>query len=79
MTEVTLFDAGGRGAMLDAEITAPGVLDDLCQRATHVLFSETGPSHYVELNANQMVGEQAPNKRFARRRPRHHTPLLVLL
>lgn len=34
--------AAGIPAILDAEIGAPGVLEDLAQRATHVLYSETG-------------------------------------
>jgi sulfofructose kinase len=39
--------AAGIPAVLDAEVAAPGVLDDLCARATHILFSETGLAHYV--------------------------------
>jgi sulfofructose kinase len=39
--------ATGIPAVLDAEIAAPGVLDDLAARATHILFSETGLAHYV--------------------------------
>ncbi len=34
--------AAGIPAILDAEVGAPGVLDDLAPRATHVLYSETG-------------------------------------
>ena len=34
--------AAGIPAILDAEIGADGVLDDLARRATHVLYSETG-------------------------------------
>lgn len=37
----------GIPAVLDAEIAAPGVLDDLAARATHILFSETGLAHFV--------------------------------
>ncbi len=32
----------GIPAILDAEVGAPGVLEDLVQRASHVLYSETG-------------------------------------
>ncbi len=39
--------AAGIPAVLDAEIAAPGVLDDLAARATHILFSETGLAHYT--------------------------------
>ena len=39
--------AAGIPAVLDAEIAAPRVLDDLAARATHILFSETGLAHYV--------------------------------
>ncbi len=39
--------AAGIPAVLDAEVAAPGVLEDLCSRATHILFSETGLAHYV--------------------------------
>jgi sulfofructose kinase len=39
--------AAGIPAVLDAEIAASGVLDDLAARATHILFSETGLAHYV--------------------------------
>ncbi len=37
----------GLPAVLDAEIAAPGVLDDLAARASHILFSEAGLAHYV--------------------------------
>lgn len=39
--------AAGIPAILDAEVAAPGVLDDLAARATHILFSETGLAHYA--------------------------------
>ena len=34
-------------AILDAEVGAPGVLEDLARRATHVLYSETGLDAHV--------------------------------
>jgi sulfofructose kinase len=34
--------SAGRPALLDADVAADGVLDDLIPRATHVLFSEAG-------------------------------------
>lgn len=37
----------GIPAILDAEIGAPGALDDLAARATHVLYSETGLAAHV--------------------------------
>jgi sulfofructose kinase len=46
-------------AVLDAEIAPAGVLDDLCQRATHVLFSETGLSHYIGGSSHQLMGVRA--------------------
>ena len=39
--------AAGIPAILDAEVGAPGVLDDLARRATHVLYSETGLAAHV--------------------------------
>ena len=39
--------AAGIPAILDAEVGAPGVLEDLAQRATHVLYSETGLAAHV--------------------------------
>ena len=39
--------AAGIAAILDAEVGAPGVLEDLAQRATHVLYSETGLAAHV--------------------------------
>ena len=39
--------AAGIPAILDAEIGAAGVLDDLARRATHVLYSETGLAAHV--------------------------------
>jgi sulfofructose kinase len=50
--------AAGIPAVLDAEVAAPGVLDDLCSRATHILFSETGLAHYVG-SAQPQLGLQA--------------------
>lgn len=39
--------AAGIPAILDAEVGASGVLEDLAQRATHVLYSETGLAAHV--------------------------------
>ena len=39
--------AAGIPAILDAEVGAPGVLQDLAQRATHVLYSEPGLAAHV--------------------------------
>ena len=39
--------AAGIPAILDAEVGAPGVLDDLARRASHVLYSETGLAAHV--------------------------------
>jgi len=39
--------AAGIPAILDAEVGAPGVLEDLARRATHVLYSETGLAAHV--------------------------------
>ena len=39
--------AAGIPAILDAEVGAHGVLDDLTKRATHVLYSETGLAAHV--------------------------------
>lgn len=39
--------AAGIPAILDAEVGAPGVLEDLAKRATHVLYSETGLAAHV--------------------------------
>jgi sulfofructose kinase len=39
--------AAGIPAILDAEVGAPGVLEDLAQRASHVLYSETGLAAHV--------------------------------
>jgi sugar/nucleoside kinase (ribokinase family) len=39
--------AAGIPAILDAEVAAPGVLDDLARRASHVLYSETGLAAHV--------------------------------
>jgi sulfofructose kinase len=49
-------------AVLDAEIAAPGVLDDLAARATHILFSETGLAHYVGSSAPQRALHAAQEK-----------------
>ncbi|MBL8310859.1 MAG: sugar kinase [Burkholderiales bacterium] len=49
----------GLPAILDAEIGAPGVLDDLAARATHVLYSETGlAAHVGNAHGALTVGEQ---------------------
>ena len=42
--------AAGIPAILDAEVGASGVLDDLAIRATHVLYSETGLAGHVGEN-----------------------------
>ena len=57
LTEVRWFEgaaavleaarAAGIPAILDGEVGAHGVLDDLARRATHVLYSETGLSAHV--------------------------------
>jgi sugar/nucleoside kinase (ribokinase family) len=39
--------AAGIPAILDAEVGAPGVLEDLAKRATHVLYSEAGLAAHV--------------------------------
>ena len=39
--------AAGIPAILDAEVGAPGVLEDLAKRASHVLYSETGLAAHV--------------------------------
>lgn len=51
----------GIPAILDAEVGAPGVLQDLAQRATHVLYSETGLARHVGRAAarNQLTRAQA--------------------
>jgi len=53
--------AAGIPAILDAEVGAPGVLEDLAQRATHVLYSETGLDAHVGTGdaGGQLVRAQA--------------------
>ncbi len=52
----------GIPAVLDAEIAAPGVLDDLAARATHILFSENGLEHYIG-NAQPQLALQAAQRK----------------
>jgi sulfofructose kinase len=54
--------AAGIPAVLDAEIAAPGVLDDLAARATHILFSETGLAHYVGSSQPHLALQAAQRK-----------------
>ena len=53
--------AAGIPAILDAEVGAPGVLEDLARRATHVLYSETGLDAHVGTGdaGGQLVRAQA--------------------
>lgn len=53
--------AAGIPAVLDAEVGAPGVLDDLARHATHVLYSETGIATHVGEGdlRSQLEGAQA--------------------
>ncbi len=57
LTEVRWFEGArailqaareqGLPGVLDAEVSAPGELQQLCALASHILFSETGLAHYV--------------------------------
>ncbi len=53
----------GIPAILDAEVGAQGVLDDLAQSATHVLYSETGLLAYVGAGDARAQIERAQMKR----------------
>jgi sugar/nucleoside kinase (ribokinase family) len=53
--------AAGIPAILDAEVGAPGIMEHLASRATHVLYSETGLAKHVGRAAarNQLTRAQA--------------------
>lgn len=54
----------GRIAMLDADIAPRDVLDDLCMRATHVVFSEPGLAGWTGV-AGAEAGLRAARRRHA--------------